>query len=632
MRRLPRLGPIPPDRAALFAPSSASFRSWAEAMATGIVTALATVGRVSDPRLLAIGVAALAVVDTAACSAPRFVATATAAVPASDNPSPTRAIADSGPSGAAVVQDGSPSATTAAPESPSPSPPAPPVTLIHGDATDVLPTLPPGSFDAVITDPPHGVLTRQAWDVLPAPAFWRNVARVLKPGAPLVAIGAPRTYHRMVVAIEDAGFLVEDVAAWIFKDGRPPSERRLKRAMAPICVARKPGPLLPLNIDDARLPYVDERDRERTRRIDSLRALGHRRGGIFHGSLDTSAKERAPFVPKAGRWPSTVITTEPLFGNADRFFMIPLLRDRNAHPAGKPVAVMAHLIRLFVPDGGTVLDPFAGGGSTGIAAAAVGRRACLIEREASFVEMARQNLAAAGVGPLVDERFAPHSAGLPTAEIMSNHEDLPITSERARVQPSKREPSFSPRDPAGPTAPSDQAVLVDQHAMAARLGVPPRAVLALARAGRIPVVQPTPRRFRFDPAAVTRALSRGGAPGNKEDLDVDPRESSRQVHGAMLSGGSPRAEASAPLQADRGDRGGEETGADLRNRGRHLGGSAQPAQAGGGQRDPTRRALDPERRAGLRRLLDIDVPAVGEERPHRGINPEGAHVEPDGTG
>jgi site-specific DNA-methyltransferase (adenine-specific) len=92
--------------------------------------------------------------------------------------------------------------------------------LIKGRCEDVLPVLPAGVFDACITDPPYGIGVA-AWDrEVPGADAWREVLRVLKPGAPLAAFAGRRTYHRLAVAVEDAGFQVVDQAVWVFRTGR----------------------------------------------------------------------------------------------------------------------------------------------------------------------------------------------------------------------------------------------------------------------------------------------------------------------------------------------------------------------------------------------------------------------------
>ncbi|MGH3631647.1 MAG: DNA-methyltransferase [Sciscionella sp.] len=99
------------------------------------------------------------------------------------------------------------------------------ITLHLGDCREILPALPEASVDAVVTDPPYeiGFLDR-AWDasgVAFDPATWSACLRVLKPGGHLLAFGAPRTYHRLAVAVEDAGFTIRDQIHWVYGQGFP---------------------------------------------------------------------------------------------------------------------------------------------------------------------------------------------------------------------------------------------------------------------------------------------------------------------------------------------------------------------------------------------------------------------------
>ncbi len=98
-------------------------------------------------------------------------------------------------------------------------------TVIHGDCLEVMAGLPENSLDACVTDPPYGLsFMGKSWDhAVPGPDYWREVLRVLKPGAHLLAFGGTRTNHRMVCAIEDAGFEIRDSLQWIFGSGFPKS-------------------------------------------------------------------------------------------------------------------------------------------------------------------------------------------------------------------------------------------------------------------------------------------------------------------------------------------------------------------------------------------------------------------------
>jgi hypothetical protein len=127
------------------------------------------------------------------------------------------------------------------------------VVLFPGDSRDVLKALPENSIDAVVTDPPYALVSiakrfggdnaaavkpgsvyarssagfmGARWDtgeVAFNPEFWAEVLRVLKPGGHMVACGGTRTYHRLVCAIEDAGFDVRDAIMWHYGSGFPKS-------------------------------------------------------------------------------------------------------------------------------------------------------------------------------------------------------------------------------------------------------------------------------------------------------------------------------------------------------------------------------------------------------------------------
>jgi hypothetical protein len=99
------------------------------------------------------------------------------------------------------------------------------VTLHLGNCRNVLTTLPDASVDAVCTDPPYEIgFMGRAWDatgIAYDTDMWAQCWRVLKPGGHLLAFGATRTYHRLAVAIEDAGFEIRDSIHWIYGNGFP---------------------------------------------------------------------------------------------------------------------------------------------------------------------------------------------------------------------------------------------------------------------------------------------------------------------------------------------------------------------------------------------------------------------------
>lgn len=98
--------------------------------------------------------------------------------------------------------------------------------LYLGDCTKILDYfIDDNSVDAVVTDPPYGLkFMGKQWDyAIPSVEMWREAFRVLKPGGHLIAFGGTRTYHRLAVAIEDAGFEIRDQVQWIYGQGFPKS-------------------------------------------------------------------------------------------------------------------------------------------------------------------------------------------------------------------------------------------------------------------------------------------------------------------------------------------------------------------------------------------------------------------------
>ena len=98
-------------------------------------------------------------------------------------------------------------------------------TIHHGDCIQVMNAMPPESVDAIVTDPPYGLgFMGKKWDGLPPSLEWAEACyRVLKPGGHIAAFGGTRTWHRLAVAIEDAGFEMRDSLAWLYGSGFPKS-------------------------------------------------------------------------------------------------------------------------------------------------------------------------------------------------------------------------------------------------------------------------------------------------------------------------------------------------------------------------------------------------------------------------
>lgn len=244
--------------------------------------------------------------------------------------------------------------------------------------------------------------------------------RVLKPGGYLLAFGGTRTWHRLAVAVEDAGFEIRDNLAWLYGSGFPKSlnlvdeggERTgqgtaLKPAFEPIVMARKPltGTVAAnvlehgtgaLNIDACRLHTQGSEGRDYTVKRLKPGATLNREGGNWRPENGAEYQGRT----KDGRWPANVILDESQSavldenGGASRFFYVakapkserPVV-DGVAHPTVKPISLMSWLVRLVTPPGGTVLEPFAGSGTTVEASMREGFHVVAVEREADYLPL-----------------------------------------------------------------------------------------------------------------------------------------------------------------------------------------------------------------------------------------------------
>ena len=99
------------------------------------------------------------------------------------------------------------------------------ITVVHGNCLDVMKEMEAESVDSIVTDPPYGLsFMGKEWDHgVPGVPFWVEALRIAKPGAFLLAFGGTRTFHRLTVAIEDAGWEIRDCVMWVYGSGFPKS-------------------------------------------------------------------------------------------------------------------------------------------------------------------------------------------------------------------------------------------------------------------------------------------------------------------------------------------------------------------------------------------------------------------------
>lgn len=287
------------------------------------------------------------------------------------------------------------------------------VRVITGDCRTVMGTMAAAGeqVDAIVTDPPYEInLHGKSWDrtgVAFDPGTWTSVYKILKPGGFLIAFSASRLYHRVACAVEDSGFTIYPFLQWQFPGGLPK----------------------PVNVSE----LFDRDSGIERKHLGPKKGSGFTRANVTHGAQHRSketfeARER--YISDESRaWKGYYYgvnafrpTSEPIvlaqkpksearmidnlrkhgvgaldFGDCDPWptpvFAHPKARktdhDSN-HPSVKPVPLMEELIRLVCPAGGTILDPFAGTGSTGVAALRSGRHAILVERDEAMIPVIRR--------------------------------------------------------------------------------------------------------------------------------------------------------------------------------------------------------------------------------------------------
>lgn len=309
------------------------------------------------------------------------------------------------------------------------------VKLYMGNSLTRLKELKDNSIDSIVTDPPYEIgYSGHGWDstgIAYSVELWAEALRVLKPGGHLLSFGATRTWHRMAVAVEDAGFEIRDNIAWLYASGMPKSQDISKAIDKRKGTFEQREVVRVIKGDTHAGAFATSKTGNAEARIDRVITRGASpEAQRFEGwgtalrpsfepivlarkslpskttiaenvlNLGTGAinindtrlaydKKDYPLAKSynpEGRWTPNVtmdeVTADGLdekIARASRYFYVAKpsgserpVADGKAHPTVKPLALMQRLIRLVTPPGGVVLDIFAGSGSTLEAAALEG--------------------------------------------------------------------------------------------------------------------------------------------------------------------------------------------------------------------------------------------------------------------
>jgi len=307
-------------------------------------------------------------------------------------------------------------------------------TIHHGDSEVLLKSFPAESLDACVTDPPYGLGTRQPtgeeiddylrggklahggdfmgrdWS-MPSVALWREVYRVLKPGAVLMAFAGPRTIDLMAAGILAAGFSYQNTLGWVYGSGFPKGQNISKAIdrMAGVereVVGTKRG-VGGENINDV----VRGSD---VRRTDDPGGKGLGAYGVGAKQVPVDVPVTAPATEDAKKWDGYGTQLKPawepilIFTKGETSFEMPAMpflyqakaakterhadgEVENNHVTVKPLGVMRWLVALATKNPESlVLDPFLGSGTTACACAEENRGYVGIELDPTFFALAQK--------------------------------------------------------------------------------------------------------------------------------------------------------------------------------------------------------------------------------------------------
>ena len=321
--------------------------------------------------------------------------------------------------------------------------------LLLGDCLDKLKELDDNSIDSIVTDPPYGLsFIGKKWDYdVPPTEVWEECMRVLKPGGHLLSFAGSRTYHRMAVRIEDAGFEIRDQIMWVYGSGFPKShdvgKNIEKRKVGGIKNLKQIGTKSGIKVETGTqgfsynkeyVPGISMGGRQISGEIPVYEITNEYKGWgtALKPAHEPIVMARKPLTGKSvadnviewgtgginidesrientdtlDRFPANILFDEEAgklldeqYEGVSRFFYCPKTSKAernegtdNNHPTVKPTDLMLYLIRLVTPKGGTTLDPFMGSGSTGKAAVRGGFDFIGIEREKEYMEIAESRI------------------------------------------------------------------------------------------------------------------------------------------------------------------------------------------------------------------------------------------------
>jgi DNA modification methylase len=295
--------------------------------------------------------------------------------------------------------------------------------IIYGDAMKLLPQIENDSIDIVLTDPPyfldkldnnwnHKKISSQKnqhvikslpagmkFDKEQGKKFYswyfevsKEIFRILKPGGFFFSFSSPRLYHRMVSAIDDAGFEIRDFFIWLYTQNQPKA-MSLDHFIERMNITKKEKEEIKKKLNGWKTPQIKscfEPIVMAQKPVDNtyLKTILKYKVGLFNTNIKIGD----------GMYPANVITVDNINELIDKTFLLPKPTKRekgkyNDHKTVKPLAICEYLINLsaFSKDA-VILDPFVGSGTTAVAAKKLGKNYIGIDLNKKYIEIAKKRL------------------------------------------------------------------------------------------------------------------------------------------------------------------------------------------------------------------------------------------------
>lgn len=295
--------------------------------------------------------------------------------------------------------------------------------IIHSDALKVLPEIENDSIDIILTDPPYFLdkmdkdwkdktvsskKNQQQVKSLPAgmkfdrkqgTKFYKwylgvsiEIFRVLKPGGFFFSFSSPRLYHRMVSAVDDAGFEIRDCFLWIYTQNQPKA-MSLNHFIKRLSADEKTKEKLKKRLNGWKTPQIKscfepimvaQKPKDKT----FLKNILKHKVGLFNTLIRVGDN----------MFPSNILTVDKINEIMDKSFIIgkPTKKEKrefNTHMTVKPLSLCEHLLKLSAfSKEAVILDPFVGSGTTTVAAKKLGKNFIGIDSNKEYVKIALKRL------------------------------------------------------------------------------------------------------------------------------------------------------------------------------------------------------------------------------------------------